>query len=284
VDNERIVERVVSDDGVSRLRPGQHRDVFLRQCGAWLAREPHLPVFLVGMVGSREGWAVAPYVTCPADVHQIAGGMIAVEAVDNRAAYIVPGLFCEPATTAADVLRGEETLVLGVGVENGLICLPGTHSKWVLMFGGRIVRFATYITGEMYALLRKHSMIGRPASEPSDPAGFELGLGAAMRNSGESLTRRVGLLHLLFGARAAVVSDHMPAELLGPYLSGLLTGDEVNGALSQFPHSSSVTIVASSPRADLYAEALRRRGIDTEVFRPEEALIKGISRIIAART
>src|SRR4029078_9053800 len=104
--------------------------------------------------------------------------------------------------------RVEETLVLRGGVADGLICLPGTHPKWVEMKAGRIERFATYFTGEMYALLRHHSMVGRPASEPEDPAGFDRGLDAAERNGGLS-GRRVGLLHLIFGARAAGVARRL---------------------------------------------------------------------------
>jgi 2-dehydro-3-deoxygalactonokinase len=148
------------------------------------------------------------------------------------------------------------------------------------MRGGEIVRFATYMTGEMYALLREHSMIGRPATEPGDQAGFALGLEAAKRNEGAN---RVGLLHLLFSARAAVVSGRMDPKLLGPYLSGLLTGDEIAGALAQFPGASSVTIVADSPRAYLYVDALGRRGIGTNVRAPQQALIVGLARIVRHR-
>jgi 2-dehydro-3-deoxygalactonokinase len=123
-------------------------------------------------------------------------------------------------------------------------------------------------------------MIGRPATEPGDQRGFELGLDAAKRNEGAS---GAGLLHLLFGARAAVVSGRMGASLLGPYLSGLLTGDEINGAVAQFPAPASVTIVADSPRADLYVQALGRRGIEARVRAPEEALIAGLARIVRSR-
>jgi 2-dehydro-3-deoxygalactonokinase len=284
VENETILDRVASDEGVSNLKSGEHQGVFLRQCVRWLEAEPSAPVLLVGMVGSREGWVMAPYATCPADAAEIARAMIPVDLGGGRQAHIVPGLVCEPAPGAADVMRGEETLVLGAGVDNGLVCLPGTHPKWVLMRGGRIERFATYMTGEMYALLREHSMIGRPATEPGDPGGFDMGLDAAMRNGGETDTDRVGLLHLLFGARAAVVSGRMSPGLLGPYLSGLLTGDEINGALSQFSRPSTVTIVADSPRADLYVQALNRRSIATTIRAPQEALIAGLARIVRHRT
>jgi 2-dehydro-3-deoxygalactonokinase len=277
IEHETILDEVSSKEGVSALKSGQHRDVFMRQCGHWLEAEPDAPVLLVGMVGSREGWVMAPYATCPAGPEEIAKAMIPVDLGNGRNAYIVPGLFCEPAPGASDVVRGEETLVLGSGVEDGIVCSPGTHPKWIEIKGGRIERFATYMTGEMYAVLREHSMIGRPATEPEDPKGFDLGLAAADRNSG---TRHVGLLHLLFGARAAVVSGRMETGLLAPYLSGLLTGDEINGALSQFGKPASVTILAESPRADLYIHALGRHGIATQVRSPQEALIAGLARIV----
>ncbi len=279
VDGETILDRVESDEGVSALKAGEHRAVFQKRCGSWLAAEPDAPVLLVGMVGSREGWAVAPYANCPAGPEEIAAATIPVDLGNGRSARIVPGLFCEPAPGAADVMRGEETLVLGSGVADGLVCLPGTHPKWILMRAGRIARFATAMTGEMYALLREHSMIGRPASEPADPAGFALGLGAAKRNEGAN---GAGLLHLLFSARAAVVSGRMGPALLGPYLSGLLTGEEIRAALAQFGTPERVTIVAGSPRAELYVDALGRRGIATAVKAPEAALVAGLARLAAA--
>lgn len=277
IENETVIDQVSSDEGVSALRQGQHRDVFLRQCGHWLKAEPEAPVLLVGMVGSREGWVEAPYAVCPAGPAEIARALAPVDLENGRRGYIIPGLFCEPAPGAADVMRGEETLVLGAGIENGLICSAGTHPKWIEMKNGRIERFATYMTGEMYALLREHSMIGRPATEPEDPKGFDLGLQAAERNSGES---RVGLLHLLFSARASVVSRKMNSDLLAPYLSGLLTGDEINGALSQFGRPSSVTILAAPERAQLYVHALARHGIRAEVRDTQQALIAGLARIV----
>ncbi len=277
MENETVLDQVSSNEGVSALEKGQHRDVFLKHCGRWLEAEPHAPVLLVGMVGSREGWVEAPYASCPAGPAEIAGALVPVDLENGRKGHIIPGLFCEPAPGASDVMRGEETLVMGTGVEDGLICSAGTHPKWILMKNGRIERFATYMTGEMYALLREHSMIGRPATEPEDPKGFDLGLDAADRNQGDN---GVGLLHLLFSARASVVSRRMDSNLLAPYLSGLLTGDEINGALSQFGRPSSVTILAAPERADLYVHALERHGIKAETKVPQEALIAGLARIV----
>ncbi|MBQ0823263.1 2-dehydro-3-deoxygalactonokinase [Microvirga sp. HBU67558] len=277
IEDETILDQVSSNEGVSALQKGQHRDVFLRQCGHWLKAEPDAPVLLVGMVGSREGWVEAPYATCPAGPAEIARALVPVNLENGRQGYIIPGLFCEPAPGAADVMRGEETLVLGAGIENGLICSAGTHPKWIEMRNGRIERFATYMTGEMYALLREHSMIGRPATEPEDPKGFDLGMDAAERNSGAN---RVGLLHLLFSARASVVSGRMNSNLLAPYLSGLLTGDEINGALAQFGRPDSVTILAAPERAELYIQALKRHDIAAETKDTQQALIAGLARVV----
>jgi 2-dehydro-3-deoxygalactonokinase len=136
--------------------------VFLRQCGHWLKSEPDAPVLLVGMVGSREGWVEAPYATCPAGPAEIAQELVPVDLENGRKGYIILGLFCEPAHVAADVMCGEETLVLGSGIKDGVICSASTHPKWIEMRNGRIEHFATYMTGEMYGLLREHSMVGRP--------------------------------------------------------------------------------------------------------------------------
>ena len=217
---------------------------------------------------------------CPAPPTDVARAMIEVDLGDGRAGHIVPGLSCEPAPGAADVMRGEETLAFGAGVDDGLICLVGTHPKWVEMRGGRIERFATYLTGEMYALLRHHSMVGRPATEPEDPAGFDLGLDAAERNGAAG---RVGLLHLLFGARAATVTGRLPPAMLGPYISGLLTGDEINGAFAQFEKPESLTVIADQPRADIFAKALARHGVEAVIKPPVDCLIHGLKRILAAR-
>jgi 2-dehydro-3-deoxygalactonokinase len=282
VDGTAIVDRVESEEGVSALSAGQHQAVFQKRCDPWLEEAPDLPVALVGMVGSREGWVEAPYAHCPAGPHDIARGMIEVDLGGGRIGHIVPGLACEPAAGAVDVMRGEETLALGSGVDDGLICLAGTHPKWVEMKDGRIARFATYFTGEMYALLRHHSMVGRPAAEPEDPAGFELGLAAAKRNSGRP-GGRVGLLHLIFGARAATVTGRLPAAALGPYLSGLLTGDEINGALSQFRTPETLTVIAERPRGELFTKALARHGVGAVVKPPVEALVAGLGRILAVR-
>ena len=264
-------------EGVSRLRPGEHPGVFERLCGEWLAAEPGLPIILVGMVGSREGWFPAPYVRCPAGPAEIAAGLTTVDLGAGRRGFVTPGVSAA-AHAAPDVMRGEETHLLGADVADGLVCLPGTHCKWARMEGGRIAGFATFLTGELYGLLREHSMVGRPAAEPADPAGFAEGLAAA-----EGAEDSGGLLRILFGARAATLTGRLAPTALGPYLSGLLTGFEIAGALRLFGRPDAVTIVADPPRAELYADALGRLGIATASRGQEETLLAGVTTVLAAR-
>lgn len=273
-----VVEQVASEEGVSALKAGEHAGVFGKHAGHWLEAEPDLPVLLVGMVGSREGWTAAPYAGCPATPADLAQKLVAVDLGGGRSAHIVPGLTCEPAPGAVDVMRGEETLSFGAGVETGLVCLPGTHSKWVEMREGRVQRFGSFMTGEIYGLLRHHSMVGRPALEPEDAAGFAEGLDRTARDAASG---HAGLLHLLFGARAATVAGRLDPHKLGPLVSGLLTGEEVRGAFALLGQPETVTLVAGSARAQLYVQALAAAGVRTAVVEPQAALIRGVVRIAA---
>lgn len=277
VDGERVVARSESNEGVSRLRAGEHAAVFAHHCGAWLAAEPDLPVILVGMAGSREGLALARYVPCPAGPDEIADAAVSVEVGNGQLATIVPGL-TSLRGDAADVMRGEETHLLGSGVTDGLVCLPGTHCKWALMERGRVASFATFLTGELYGLLREHSMVGRPATEPADPAGFEAGLAASsLRGEGAA---QGGLLNALFVARANTLTGRLGPDRLGLYLSGLLTGEEIAGAFRLFGRSETVTVIADPPRADLYLGALTSLGIGVRLRGQEETLLAGLAAIL----
>lgn len=273
VEDGAVLDRAESDAGISRVAPGGHAAAFEALCGAWLAAEPALPVALVGMVGSREGWVAAPYAACPAGPDEIAAALTALDLGAGRRGVVVPGVRADD-PDGVDVMRGEETHLLGSGVVDGIVALPGTHCKWAEMRAGRIVRFATFVTGELHGLLRTHSMIGRPATEPADPAGVSAGFAAADREG--------SLLNALFRARAATVTGGLSPAALGPYLSGLLTGHEVGAALRMFGSPGRVTVVADPARAELYREALARRGIASDTIAPELSLIAGLSRILEA--
>ena len=146
--------------------PGSSR-VFAEICGEWLSRYPGLPVVAGGMVGSAQGWAEAPYVPCPADTATLAGRAVTVESAAGVRLLIAPGVIFDPPDANPDVMRGEEIQIAGALADHpefgprACVALPGTHSKWVQVSDGRIARFATYMTGELFAVLSRHSILGR---------------------------------------------------------------------------------------------------------------------------
>jgi 2-dehydro-3-deoxygalactonokinase len=190
------------------------------------------PILACGMVGSQHGWRELPYADCPAD----AGALMAL-AVDvdwrGRPVRLLPGLRCVTAAGAPDLMRGEETQVLGALQQEpalaagACLVLPGTHSKWVQVGAGRVQGFATHMTGELFAVLRQHSVLGRlmpPDVQPS-AEGFAAGVTAA-REHGEA-----GLPHQLFGVRSLGLGGRLPPAALADYLSGLLIGHELRAGL-----------------------------------------------------
>jgi len=206
--------------------------------GDWLRQWPRLPLVAGGMVGSAQGWREAPYVPCPADLPSLAAKCVTVSRSAGPDLLIAPGVIFDAPGHAPDVMRGEEVQIAGAlrlspgWKERCRFVLPGTHSKWVQVEGGRIVRLATYLTGEVFAVLCRHSILGRlmpPANgapSPSDAAAFGQGLAAA-RDSGPG-----ELLHQLFATRTLGLTGRLPAASLADFLSGLLIGHEIVSGLA----------------------------------------------------
>lgn len=262
--------------GVARLEPGEARRKLDGELRSLLAAEG-LPAILCGMVGSKMGVAEAPYADCPAGAADIAQRLLRV---DDQT-FIVPGLRCVRPDGYPDVIRGEETKVLGwlrldpkrMAGEH-VLCLPGTHGKWVLVEDGRIRRFFTCMSGELFALLSEKSVL-RPGAPPSDPAAFEEGLryGAA---EGPLASR-------LFTVRARMVGagpneKGLEGGKAASFLSGLLIGDEVARLpqLLGLREGSTVGLMGEAALCDLYGPALRARGLKVELAEAEQAVIQGL--------
>jgi 2-dehydro-3-deoxygalactonokinase len=267
--NSKVLDRVSADDGMSTVPAGGFAAVLERHCGAWMKASPQAPVLMAGMVGARNGWAEAAYAACPASPKSLAESLLNV----TDRVSIVPGVIARD-KSGPDVMRGEETLIFGTEVRNGLVCLPGTHSKWARVENGAITDFATFMTGETYALYRQHSLLSRLAAEPEDLTGFDDGL--------ESAKDETGLTNRLFQARTRVLAGDMPGEKVGPYLSGLLIGAEIEGAFKRYGDHL-VTLVADGVLAQRYVAALRARGAAIEIISPERAFLEGLAAIAAAR-
>jgi 2-dehydro-3-deoxygalactonokinase len=225
-----IVARTRSDRGILKVADGKFREALAAVAGDGLASD--VPILMSGMIGSRQGWIEAPYVFCPADTATLADHLKPVpDMIDAR---IVPGVAVRDADGRRDVMRGEETQILGARPGSGrqLIVLPGTHCKWVLIEDGRIQDFVTFMTGEMYGVLRRHTILARLMPESDEAAEVEAAQRSFAAGVSASLNGEPRLMQSLFSIRARGLFDELAPELAPAYLSGLLIGAEISEGLA----------------------------------------------------
>jgi len=231
------------------------------------ARMGDWPVLLAGMVGSARGWVNVPYLRCPAGLDDLAHALHWVE--PGRTA-IVPGL-CDP---AGDVMRGEEVQFLGavaggLAPGEGLLCQPGTHCKWARMEQGRVAGFATAMTGEIFALLKNHSLLADfLGGDVRDDEAFRAGVRDGLRGR---------LTTHLFRVRAAALLGQRAVEDSAAYTSGLLIGHDVGGA--GLTDGENVHILADPHLGGLYASAVQIAGATPILIDSHAAFVAGISRL-----
>jgi 2-dehydro-3-deoxygalactonokinase len=257
-----ILDRRDGPHGILSVEKGDFAATLSAEIGGWLGSPGRCPVLLSGMIGSRQGWRETPYIDAPAGIGDLAAGLVpaTLESADVR---IVPGV----RTTAGampDVMRGEEVQVLGamarLGVDGGRFVLPGTHSKWVMTEAGRITGFVTYMTGEIYAALRGHTILGRLMHD-GEACGDAFDHGA---REGARAGTPGALLNRLFGVRTAGLFDRFSATELPEYLSGLLIGAEIADQLAR--DARPVCIVASDALAERYRAAAAQLGLPTQAL------------------
>ena len=237
--------------------------------------DKRLPALLSGMVGSTIGWREAPYRSCPAAPGAIADAALRFEA-DGRDVVIVPGLSCTNASGLFDVMRGEETQLLGAlclkpefAQGRHLFCQPGTHAKWVLVEDGAVIRFQTALSGELFALLSQHSVLARGAG-PADPGSDAFSAGAAAAKD------EAGLLHLLFSTRSRQLSGEIARQDAVSYLSGLIVGAEIEAALRLFAPKGQVVLICTPTLAALYEAVLARHGLGAVRLDGDDAVLAGL--------
>jgi 2-dehydro-3-deoxygalactonokinase len=274
----RVIDRVESSDGIQFVRNRGFEPILQRSIAAWRTAHGVLPVYAAGMIGSRNGWVEIPYVDAPAGAEAIAKAVKAVKLGDGAVVVFIPGLTDKSAYPFPDVMRGEETQLVGFGLDRDMtVVLPGTHSKWVRLEGGAITRFRTYVAGEVFATLSRHSFLAGVAQPPERPdwQAFLRGLDTALdRESG------LGLLSRLFCVRTGWLAGSLrPTEMID-YLSGVVIGAEFHEAQSfgWFRPGEEIGIVGGTDLAERYRRAAETFALKP-VLDPGDAMARGCRAI-----
>lgn len=260
--NGRVMERRESDAGMGGLA----QDGFAPALQALVGDVMPLPVLACGMVGSRQGWAEAPYASAPCPPPGAAEA-VQVPGADVR---ILPGV---KQTRPADVMRGEETQIAGYLALNpgfdGVICLPGTHTKWVHISAGEIVSFRTAMTGEMFALLSTQSVLRHSMGTGWDADSFAAGVDQA-------ISRPEGLAAALFSLRAEGLLDGLSPDAARARLSGLLIGAEL-ASVRPYWLGQQVALIGADTLARAYGDALAAQSVPCHSAGVEDMTLAGLT-------
>ena len=263
------IDELEDDKGILSVE----RDAFGNAVAEIRERLGDRPLLLAGMVGSNRGWVEAPYARCPAGLEDLTSALVWPE--EGRTA-IVPGV-CFQDSDEADVMRGEEVQLLGAFAaglvpSDALVCHPGTHNKWVRLEGGRIERFTTVMTGELFSLLKEHSILSDLLSG-SVTAGDAFKKGVLRGLEDDRLTAE------LFKVRARVLLGEADAGDAASYGSGLLIGTDVRTGLQEGADGE-IYVMGRPELTALYAEALRIAGREPREVDGERAFLAGARRIV----
>ena len=265
----------VSDDGMGKLSRDAFEPALLALIAPWLGSDP-VRIICCGMVGSRQGWFEAPYRATPC-AQPDAADMVQVPTKDSRLdVWIVPGLM-QP--SPADVMRGEETQIAGAlaltGAADGVMCLPGTHTKWVQLSAAKVASFQTFMTGEMFALLSGQSVLRYGMTDEGwDDDAFDMAVS-------ETLSRPEGIAAKLFGLRAEGLIAGLASAQARARLSGLLIGAEL-AAARPYWLGQPVAIVGAVGMSNAYARALAAQGVGAQMLSATECTLAGLSALARA--
>ncbi|MGY4570561.1 2-dehydro-3-deoxygalactonokinase [Bradyrhizobium sp. USDA 3256] len=263
-----------SDEGMTTAATTGFAPVLQSHLDA-LGAAADLPVVICGMAGARQGWVEAGYIDTPAHLTDILNGAVVVSG-QAREIRILPGI-AQRDTAAPDVMRGEETQLLGaLGLNapgEALVCMPGTHSKWVRVRGGTVEGFATFMTGELFSVVARDTILSHAvagAEEAVDGDAFRAAVAAAFAAPALSanLLFRVRSRQLLFGGSAQAARET---------ISGTLIGVELAAGLAEREQGAPVTLIASGRLQRLYQMALEALSIPLDAVDAEEAVRRGLA-------
>ena len=263
-----VLDSVTTREGIMQIPDRNFDAVFDRLVGSFPSNAG-LPIVVSGMITSRNGWVETPYVKMPTGPEHLAQSLVRHQSQSGALIHFVTGATTEH-ISGPDVMRGEETQIIGsaaLGLSDGIFVMPGTHSKWVHVALGKIQDFATYMTGEVFASLKDHTILGTLMEMSDfDLSAFQKGVGAAQ-------DRRANLLHDLFHVRTLPLMGKLKETETADFLSGLLIGTEIVAALKK-NEAKRVTIVGRNDLTDRYEIALQAVGISCQRA-PDDIAAKG---------
>ncbi|MBG1233607.1 2-dehydro-3-deoxygalactonokinase [Aestuariivirga litoralis] len=256
----KVVNQTSAPEGILAVKDQKFEETLETHIGSW---DKSLPVIASGMITSRQGWVECAYAECPADASALAKSITTKTTTSARNIHFITGLHYESPSIGHDVIRGEETQVFGAlatGAKHFIT--PGTHSKWIDVENAQVIGFATYMTGESFALYKNNSILGRLMQDgPQDDKAFARGIEKAFSDP-------AALLHQLFSVRTLGLFNDLPPESLASYLSGLLVGQEVAHATIGHDQSAAYLVLASPALGAAYITALKLAGLDVKLGDP----------------
>ena len=278
------IDKIDEEFGILKINHTQYIDVFDQLLGSWIKEHGSIQIIAAGMIGSRQGWMEAPYLDCPAGPEQLAQNLtylkINSKLIDNPLSMaIVPGIqYFE--NGIPDVMRGEETQVAGLlwsQHQVGLCILPGTHSKWVFINEGRIESFTTFMTGEIFSLMEKHSIVNRLM------VGKSFNRDDFLFGCKQSLNSSYGFLKQIFSARTMGLFDKVKPRGIHSYLSGIVIGNEIKDGLDNYYKNTSykektVILNGGISLCNLYKIAFEIAGVKVKLEK-NNLVAKGLFQI-----
>ena len=274
-----VVNTITNGKGMSSLMPSEFEPYLIGLIENWLPEEKNTkcPIIICGMAGAKTGWKEAAYLKAPCPpINE--EKIIQVETDDKRISVsIIPGIMQK---SPPDVMRGEETQIAGYLSKNpdfdGIICLPGTHTKWVHISAGEIVSFKTFMTGEIFLSLSEHSILKSSVqSDDLDPTSF-------LEAFEDTYSNPALLSSKLFGLRAADLLENTSTKLLKSKLSGYLIGSELAGAKSYWL-GQNIVMIGNNDLCILYQKALKKLGLNATIENTQNVTLYGLQQVCRGR-
>lgn len=266
-----VIDKLSASCGLLAVQSGQFSETFRQLTCSWQGIVESLPVLMAGMVGSQQGWRDVPYANLPVSIHQLSEHLMDVDLPWGNKGWIVAGATGNNRLNLPDVMRGEEIQLMGLasklGSNRGFAILPGTHSKHALIENQSLTHFQTYMTGELFSVLKQYSILGRQLPEQEvDQSAFLSGVDAGLNGA---------LSSVLFSVRTQKLFQHISSSHVESYLSGVLIGAE----LADIKTQALVYLVGENSLCQLYQLALAHIGLNTEIFSGDECFLSGLTTI-----